>query len=104
MHVSMGQYMKQEKEAIANNDDNEEELQKADFARVKERADLRHKTVSKKLRFYDSTNSKESNVRKTQNLESQRLKAKRPLEDSSEDDDDNIDVVSLPREFHVEMN
>ena len=83
----------QEKEAIANNDDNEEELQKADFARVKERADLRHKTVSKKLRFYDSTNSKESNVRKTQNLESQRLKAKRPLEDSSEDDDDNVDKI-----------
>ena len=47
--------------------------EKADFARVEERATLRHKTVSKKLRFYDQTNTKESAVRRTQNLESQKL-------------------------------
>jgi hypothetical protein len=43
---------------------------------VEERATLRHKTVSKKLRFYDQTNTKESEVRRTQNLESQKLRAK----------------------------
>ena len=46
------------------------------LARVEERATLRHKTVSKKLRFYDQTNTKESEVRRTQNLESQKLRAK----------------------------
>ena len=50
----------QEKDASAVND--EEKMAKADFDRVKERADLRHKTVSKKLKFYDNTNSKESIV------------------------------------------
>ena len=40
----------QEKDASAVND--EEKMAKADFDRVKERADLRHKTVSKKLKFY----------------------------------------------------
>ena len=43
---------------------------------MEERATLRHKTVSKKLRFYDQTNTKESEVRRTQNLESQKLRAK----------------------------
>ena len=53
---------KQEQEKSANVDDDGEADQKAEFDRVKERADLRHKTISKKLRFYDNTNSKESLV------------------------------------------
>ena len=56
-------------------------------ARVEERATLRHKTVSKKLRFYDQTNTKESEVRRTQNLESQKLRAKVDLnKDDNEDE------------------
>ena len=53
---------KQEQEKSANVEDDGEADQKAEFDRVKERADLRHKTISKKLRFYDNTNSKESLV------------------------------------------
>jgi len=82
---------KQEQEKSANVDDDGEADQKAEFDRVKERADLRHKTISKKLRFYDNTNSKESLVRKSQNLESQRLKTKRTVDESSSDEEDKKD-------------
>ena len=70
----------------AGND--KEMAEKADFARVEERATLRHKTVSKKLRFYDQTNTKESAVRRTQNLESQKLRAKVDLKDDSDSEED----------------
>ena len=62
--------------------------EKADLARVEERATLRHKTVSKKLRFYDQTNTKESAVRRTQNLESQKLRAKVDLKNDSDSEDE----------------
>jgi len=68
---------------------NDKEMaEKADFARVEERATLRHKTVSKKLRFYDQTNTKESAVRRTQNLESQKLRAKVDLKNDSDSEDE----------------
>jgi len=68
---------------------NDKEMaEKADLARVEERATLRHKTVSKKLRFYDQTNTKESAVRRTQNLESQKLRAKVDLKNDSDSDND----------------
>merc|ERR1712166_449010 len=47
------------KEQEGAGDDTEEIAKKADLARVEERATLRHKTVSKKLRFYGQTNTKE---------------------------------------------
>ena len=53
---------KARQEEKAKNEDPEEANIKADLARVQERASLKHKTISKKLRFYDQTNTKESEV------------------------------------------
>ena len=54
---------RQEQQAKLQGEMNEDDLaKKADLARVEERATLRHKTLSKKLRFYDQTNTKESAV------------------------------------------
>merc|ERR1711935_966683 len=76
------------KEQEGAGDDTEVMAKKADLARVEERATLRHKTVSKKLRFYDQTNTKESEVRRTQNLESQKLRAKVDLKNDSDSEDE----------------
>jgi len=72
-------------------EDSKVEIEKADFKRAEERATLRHKTVSKKLRFYDQTNTKESEVRRTQNLASQKLREKRAGNDSDSDDSEKND-------------
>ena len=67
---------------------------KADLERVEERATLRHKTMSKKLRFYDQHNGQESDVRKSQNAESQRLKAKPIVQADEENDDSDDNTIS----------
>ena len=77
--------------ASKETEDSKVEIEKADFKRAEERATLRHKTVSKKLRFYDQTNTKESEVRRTQNLASQKLREKRAGNDSDSDDSEKND-------------
>merc|ERR1711971_954327 len=95
------------KEQEGAGDDNEEMAKKADLARVEERATLRHKTVSKKLRFYDQTNTKESEVRRTQNLESQKLRDKVDMnkdQDEGMDEDDQKIVNSDDEEILVKTS
>jgi len=97
------------KEQEGAGDDTEVMAKKADLARVEERATLRHKTVSKKLRFYDQTNTKESEVRRTQNLESQKLRAKVDLnkddnEDEGMNEDDQQNANSDDEEILVKTN
>jgi transcription initiation factor IIE alpha subunit len=50
------------KEGQEEDDDDETRLAKADLARVEERATLRHKKVTKKLKFYDKNKGKDSTV------------------------------------------
>lgn len=78
--------LRKQKQGLLEAQDTEQVQKKADLDRIEERATLRHKTVSKKLRFYDQTNTKESEVRRTQNLESQRLRAKVVGQQESDDE------------------
>ena len=81
--------LRKSKQSQKDGQSNEDAMVKADFDRTEERATLRHKTMSKKLRFYDQHNGKESEVRKSQNSESQRLRAKNEQTvDESEGEDD----------------
>ena len=81
-----------EQESTGND---EEMAKKADLARVKERATLKHKTISKKLRFYDQTNTKESEVRRTQNVESQKLRTKVDLKEDSDDEEEGQNETKI---------
>ena len=70
---------------------------------MEERATLRHKTVSKKLRFYDQTNTKESEVRRTQNLESQKLRAKVDMNKDQGNFFRVIDVFTLDSGINIRL-
>ena len=80
-----------QKEEGGEGDKDAKLLAKADFDRTEERATLRHKTMSKKLRFYDQHNGKESEVRKSQNAESQKLRAKNDQVTIESDSDEDVD-------------
>ena len=80
--------LRKSKQSQKEGQPNDDALAKADFDRTEERATLRHKTMSKKLRFYDQHNGKESEVRKSQNAESQKLRAKNDQVMESDSDED----------------